>query len=325
EGRHQKGRVLARGELVDGGFRALARRLRLGVHALAQGARVVQVRGLLEAQRRDAQRADVVLARESDRPAVAPGHVDDLAIHAELLEVARRPAGPLGDLLAGAQHPDRHRERLRSDIDLKLPISRLDVDHGRRLPVQPTTLSRLASDGEACLRWRGPSPRSREIVCNGCRIRSAPGADHYQGRIHMQSPSASYSLTVRLEITNKPGMLGQVTSAIGKAGGDIGAIDLVQVGKSTITRDLTFKARDEKHGQQIVDRIRGVRAVKVVNVSDRTFLMHLGGKIEVKGKMSVKTRDDLSMAYTPGVARVCMAIHHDPQKAYALTIKQNCV
>ena len=68
----------------------------------------------------------------------------------------------------------------------------------------------------------------------------------------MQSPSASYSLTVRLEITNKPGMLGQVTSAIGKAGGDIGAIDLVQVGKSTITRDLTFKARDEQHGQKIV-------------------------------------------------------------------------
>ena len=110
----------------------------------------------------------------------------------------------------------------------------------------------------------------------------------------MQSPSASYSLTVRLEITNRPGMLGQVTSAIGKAGGDIGAIDLVQVGKSTITRDLTFKARDERHGQQIVERIRGVRSVKVVNVSDRTFLMHLGGKIEVRGKMSVKTRDDLA-------------------------------
>src|SRR5499426_2304556 len=141
----------------------------------------------------------------------------------------------------------------------------------------------------------------------------------------MQSPSASYSLTVRLEITNRPGMLGHVTSAVGKAGGDIGAVDLVQVGKSTITRDLTFKARDERHGQQIVERIRAVRGVKVVNVSDRTFLMHLGGKIEVRGKMTVKTRDDLSMAYTPGVARVCMAIHHDPQKAYALTIKQNCV
>src|SRR5437762_11167998 len=141
----------------------------------------------------------------------------------------------------------------------------------------------------------------------------------------MQAPSASYSLTVRLAITNRPGMLGRVTSAIGKGGGDIGAIDLVEVGKSTITRDITYKARDERHGQQIVDRIRGVKGVKVVNVSDRTFLMHLGGKIEVRGKMSVKTRDDLSMAYTPGVARVCMAIHHDPEKAYALTIKQNCV
>src|SRR3989441_8512405 len=141
----------------------------------------------------------------------------------------------------------------------------------------------------------------------------------------MQSPSASYSLTVRLEITNRPGMLGQVTSAIGKAGGDIGAIDLVEVGKGTMTRDITFKARDDRHGTQVVDRIRAVAGVKVVNVSDRTFLMHLGGKIEVRGKIPVKTRDDLSMAYTPGVARVCMAIHHDPEKAYALTIKQNCV
>src|SRR5213083_2776104 len=141
----------------------------------------------------------------------------------------------------------------------------------------------------------------------------------------MQAPSASYSLTVRLEILNKPGMLGRVTSAIGKAGGDIGAIDLVVVGKTTITRDITFKARDEPHGQQVVDGIRAVQGVKVVNVSDRTFLMHLGGKIEVRGKMSVKTRDDLSMAYTPGVARVCMAIHADPEKAYALTIKQNAV
>jgi malate dehydrogenase (oxaloacetate-decarboxylating) len=141
----------------------------------------------------------------------------------------------------------------------------------------------------------------------------------------IHAPSASYSLTVRLEIVNQPGMLGKVTSAIGKAGGDIGAIDLVEVGRSTITRDLTFNARDEAHGQQIVERLRGVGGATVVNVSDRTFLMHLGGKIEVRGKMPVKTRDDLSMAYTPGVARVCLAIHADPEKAYALTIKQNCV
>ncbi|PYN98672.1 MAG: NAD-dependent malic enzyme [Candidatus Rokuibacteriota bacterium] len=141
----------------------------------------------------------------------------------------------------------------------------------------------------------------------------------------INAPSASYSVTVRLEIENKPGMLGKVTSAIGKASGDIGAIDLVEVGKTTITRDLSFKASDERHAQQVVEKIRSVAGVSVVNVSDRTFLMHLGGKIEVRGKVAVKTRDDLSMAYTPGVARVCMAIHADPEKAYALTIKQNCV
>jgi malate dehydrogenase (oxaloacetate-decarboxylating) len=141
----------------------------------------------------------------------------------------------------------------------------------------------------------------------------------------VNAPSASYSQTVRLEIKNTPGMLGKITSAIGKAGGDIGAIDLVEVGKGTMTRDITFKARDDRHGTQVVDRIRAVDGVRVINVSDRTFLMHLGGKIEVKGKISVKNRDDLSMAYTPGVARVCMAIHDDPEKAYALTIKHNTV
>ena len=141
----------------------------------------------------------------------------------------------------------------------------------------------------------------------------------------VSAPSASYSLTVRLEISNRPGMLGKVTSAIGKAGGDIGAIDVVSVGKSTITRDLTFKAGDERHGQQVVDRLRALDGITVVNVSDRTFLVHLGGKIEVKGKMAVKTRDDLAMVYTPGVARVCLAIHQDPEKAYTLTVKQNMV
>ncbi len=138
-------------------------------------------------------------------------------------------------------------------------------------------------------------------------------------------PTASHSLTVRLQIQNQPGMLGKVTSAIGKGGGDIGAIDLVEVGKGTITRDLTFNASDERHGQQIVERLRAIEGITVLHVSDRTFLMHLGGKIEVVGKIAVKTRDDLSMAYTPGVARVCMAIHHDPEKAYTLTIKQNTV
>jgi malate dehydrogenase (oxaloacetate-decarboxylating) len=141
----------------------------------------------------------------------------------------------------------------------------------------------------------------------------------------MTAPSASYSMTMRLEIRNRPGMLGRVTSAIGRAGGDIGAVDLVQVDARTIVRDITFNARDDRHGQAVVDAVRRVAGVRVVNVSDRTFLMHLGGKIEVRGKVPVKTRDDLSMAYTPGVARVCLAIHDDPQKAYALTIKHNTV
>ncbi len=138
------------------------------------------------------------------------------------------------------------------------------------------------------------------------------------------APVASYSLIVRIRIVNIPGMLGKVTSAIGAEGGDIGAIDIVDVGRE-ITRDISFKASDEAHGQRIADRIRGIEGVTVVNVSDRTFLMHLGGKIQVNGRVAVKTRDDLSMAYTPGVARVCMAIHHDPEKAYTLTIKQNTV
>ena len=138
------------------------------------------------------------------------------------------------------------------------------------------------------------------------------------------APIASYSLIVRIRIVNKPGMLGKVTSAIGAEGGDIGAIDIVEVGRE-ITRDISFKASDEAHGQRITERIRGIEGVTVVHVSDRTFLMHLGGKIQVNGRVAVKTRDDLSMAYTPGVARVCMAIHADPEKAYTLTIKQNTV
>ena len=138
-------------------------------------------------------------------------------------------------------------------------------------------------------------------------------------------PMASYSLTVRLRISNLPGMLGQVTSAIGAAGGDIGAVDIVDAGGTVMTRDISFKSTDEAHGERIVERLRAIDGITVVNVSDRTFLMHLGGKIQISGRVAVKTRDDLSMVYTPGVARVCMAIHAEPEKAYNLTIKQNTV
>jgi malate dehydrogenase (oxaloacetate-decarboxylating) len=139
------------------------------------------------------------------------------------------------------------------------------------------------------------------------------------------APSASYSFTVRLEIRNRPGMLGRVTSVIGKAGGDIGAVDLVEMTGQRVIRDITVKARDSRHGHDILDGLKAITGVRVANISDRTFLMHLGGKIEITSKVPIRTRDDLSMAYTPGVARVCLAIRDDPQRAFTLTIKQNAV
>ncbi len=141
----------------------------------------------------------------------------------------------------------------------------------------------------------------------------------------MIAPSASYSFIVRLQIASRPGMLGRVASAIGDAGGDIGAVDLVETTRERTERDITVKARDSVHAQQIVSRLRRVAGVRVGAISDRTFLMHQGGKIEIHNKVPIRTRDDLSMAYTPGVARVCLAIRDDRQRAFSLTIKHNTV
>jgi len=140
-----------------------------------------------------------------------------------------------------------------------------------------------------------------------------------------RAPSASYSLTLRVRIPSQAGSFGAVATAIGKAGGDIGAIDIVSSGPDHIVRDITVSTVSSEHGEKIVDAVRDIDAVDVINVSDLTFLMHLGGKIEVVPKMPLKTRADLSMAYTPGVARVCEAIHNDPDKAFTLTIKKNTV
>ena len=139
------------------------------------------------------------------------------------------------------------------------------------------------------------------------------------------TPNASYSLTLRVRIHNKPGKLGEITTAIGLAGGDIEGIDIVSVGKDFLIRDITVNAASETHDKEIVASVSDIDGVEVVNVSDRTFLMHLGGKIEIASKMQLKTRSDLSMAYTPGVARVCEAIHKDPEKVFNLTIKKNMV
>ncbi len=139
------------------------------------------------------------------------------------------------------------------------------------------------------------------------------------------TPSASYSLTLRVKLSSRAGTLGQVATAIGRAGGDIGAIDIVSVASDSIVRDITVNAVSSDHGEQIVQAVRDIDGIEVINVSDLTFLMHIGGKIEIVSKMPLKTRADLSMAYTPGVARVCEAIHNDPEKAFTLTIKKNTV
>src|SRR5919107_118847 len=139
------------------------------------------------------------------------------------------------------------------------------------------------------------------------------------------TPSASYSLTLRVRLSSRAGSLGELTTAIGRAGGDIGAIDIVNVGNDYIIRDITVSSASSKHGEQIVEAVKDVDGVELLQVSDPTFLMHLGGKIEVVSKVPLKTRADLSMAYTPGVARICDAIYKDPEKVFTLTIKKNTV
>ena len=139
------------------------------------------------------------------------------------------------------------------------------------------------------------------------------------------TPSASYSVTLRVEFPHRAGSLGQILMAVGDAGGMVGAVDIVRIGGERSTRDVTVNARDSEHARQIAEAIDALPEVRVTDFSDRTFLFHLGGKIEVKSKTPVRTRDDLSMAYTPGVARVCRAIAEDPERAFNLTIKRNTV
>ncbi len=138
-------------------------------------------------------------------------------------------------------------------------------------------------------------------------------------------PSASNSIIVRLELSNQAGVLSKVTAMIGELGASIGAIDIINVEKDTVVRDITIFTTDQEQAHQIEKGLQRIGGVKLVHVSDRTFLIHIGGKISIKSKTAIKNRDDLSMAYTPGVARVCMAIHEEPENAYNLTIKRNSV
>lgn len=138
-------------------------------------------------------------------------------------------------------------------------------------------------------------------------------------------PSASYSLTLRVRLTQEPGSFARVAGAIGGAGAILGAIDLVRMEHGEVLRDVTVTCGDAAHGEAVVDAVRRVESVVVESVADRTFLMHMGGKIRVEPTVPVATRDDLSMAYTPGVARVCTAIAEDPAKVWELTIKSHTV
>src|SRR5215213_1796133 len=138
-------------------------------------------------------------------------------------------------------------------------------------------------------------------------------------------PSASYSFTMRLRLPQQGNAFAAVAQAIAEAHGMLGAIDLVRVERGAVVRDLTVSCGDSGHAEAVVRAVRAVDGVEVDSVSDRTFLLHKGGKIEVRPKLPIKTRDDLSMAYTPCVGRVSTAIFEDPSKAWTLTIKGNTV
>jgi malate dehydrogenase (oxaloacetate-decarboxylating) len=139
------------------------------------------------------------------------------------------------------------------------------------------------------------------------------------------TPSAQYRLTIRVKLDDSQGILGSLTSAIGEAGGIVGAVDLVESDGAYSVRDIVVDASGRDHWQQILAAIGALAGAEVIDTTDRTFLLHVGGKIEQHNKHPLKTRDDLSMVYTPGVARVCLAIADDADKAFQYTIKRNTV
>ncbi|WP_448614776.1 malic enzyme-like NAD(P)-binding protein [Modestobacter sp. URMC 112] len=149
----------------------------------------------------------------------------------------------------------------------------------------------------------------------------APAAAPARGPV----TSASYSITVRLSAEGDPASIGRIATAVGSAGGAVTAIDVVESRPDGLTVDVTCSAADAAHSEEVVAALDAVDNVHVRKVSDRTFLLHLGGKLEVASKVPLKTRDDLSMAYTPGVARVCLALADHPEDVRRLTIKGNTV
>ena len=141
----------------------------------------------------------------------------------------------------------------------------------------------------------------------------------------MVSPTAAFSISVRVRFDNQPGVLGRLAAAIGAVGANIVAFEGFEARDEFLDEDLIVNCSSEEHSQEVAEAIRNLEGVEVLSVSDRTFDMHQGGKIKVLARMEVKDRDDLSMAYTPGVARVCTEIERRPERVHQLTIKKNTV
>jgi malate dehydrogenase (oxaloacetate-decarboxylating) len=139
------------------------------------------------------------------------------------------------------------------------------------------------------------------------------------------APSVSYSITVRLEVPSRGRAVSELTHVVEQSGGAVTALDVTPLGHERLRVDLTCAARDTEHAEAIVQALSTIAGVTLSKVSDRTFLLHLGGKIETAVKVPLRNRDDLSMAYTPGVARVSMAIAGHPEDVRRLTIKRNSV
>jgi len=140
-----------------------------------------------------------------------------------------------------------------------------------------------------------------------------------------QLSNASMNIIIRLHFQKNIITFSEIAKVIGETGGDIVGIDVISTSKVQTVRDITITVKNQQHGQNVMDAINMLYGVKVISVSDRTFLLHLGGKIEVTPKNPIKNRDDLSRVYTPGVAQVCRAIADEPLKAHSLTIKRNTV
>jgi malate dehydrogenase (oxaloacetate-decarboxylating) len=138
-------------------------------------------------------------------------------------------------------------------------------------------------------------------------------------------PSISYSITVRLELPAGGTAISRLTTCVEEAGGIVTALDVTASGHDKLRIDVTCAASDTAHADRIVEALRGIEGVDVHKVSDRTFLMHLGGSIQMESKHPIRNRDDLSMVYTPGVARICQAIAANPEDARRLTVKRNSV